>query len=186
MQILIKINLVNSFIWVSKSLLETAIFFVWKSNIRFLLCVNNERLNNHTIWNLYRLLLIWEVLEVKPNALLGSTGLLYTIRWRYIEWVRRRQISKHDITILNIKWCHLVSQIYQQASKAISTWLWPKSLMYLGLFIELISWSTLTTILDYVTLNLYDEFLGSQKNIFYMLIKRNTDFIMIKFNFLVM
>lgn len=51
LKIYIKINLANNFIQTSKLLTRAIIFFVWKSNSSFPLCVNNQRLNNFIIKN---------------------------------------------------------------------------------------------------------------------------------------
>lgn len=54
----IKINLADSFIKSSKSLAGALIFFVWKLDKRFCLCVNYQGVNNLTIKNCYTLPLV--------------------------------------------------------------------------------------------------------------------------------
>ena len=59
----IKINLVNGFIWLFKSLIRAFILFNWKSRRSFYLCINNQSLNNLIIKNQYLLFLSNELLN---------------------------------------------------------------------------------------------------------------------------
>ena len=59
----IKTNLFNRFIRPSKSLASASIFFNWKSNRFFQLCINYKSLNNLIIKNQYLLSLVGELLN---------------------------------------------------------------------------------------------------------------------------
>ena len=59
----IKTNLINRFIWSSKSPIRVSIFFIRKSDGNLRLYVDYRYLNNLTIKNRYLLLLISELLD---------------------------------------------------------------------------------------------------------------------------
>lgn len=59
----IEINLANRFIRLYKSIINTLIFFNWKSNGSFLLCVNYRGLNKLTIKNQYLFALVGRLLD---------------------------------------------------------------------------------------------------------------------------
>ena len=68
LKIYIKTNLINEFIWPSKSLAGTLILFVCKFDESFHLCVYYQEINNSTIKNWYPLSLIDKLLNWLKQA----------------------------------------------------------------------------------------------------------------------